>query len=871
MVILESDHLLGEFEAEAISHIGVIETAFLDMNDHTCDTDMMSNVFRAAHSLKGTAGFFKLKKIVDVSHELESFFTQIKDESIVISDDIVDVVLRSVDCLRLLIDNMQDDDAIEIEQIIKELRSYSGVARHVDIEEVGIPFDFKDPLISKALEEAARFGHRVYYVHINYNRSLGKLYTHPEILIQNILSVATIVEALVRPHSVTGTEEITIRELDQGLIAQKLVSVIIKHDTSTLELLVTSILEHDLFSIAIEVDKRHIRSLEREAMLKKEQAKISEGKAAVAGVPHTGSKLHEAKDNYSIRLNIATINTLLDLANEMILTRNQLFSVMPEDRKSMPGIAPVLHNLSRLTSEIQEKVMITRMQPISVIFDKFPRIIRDTAKSLNKEISVEILRDDVTLDKYLLESLTDPITQLVKNSADHGLESSENRIKAGKPAKGVLRLNAYMHDGSAVIEVQDDGAGIDTEALKRKALEQGTSTEQQLAAMSHAEVLSLVFCPGVSTAKKVTNLSGRGVGMDIVKTNIESLGGSVEIESELCKGTTVRLKMPLTLSVIRSLIVTIDSITYAVPDLNIERIVRIWSETSTKRIERINKSLVLCLDGRIIPVVTMNEIAAKAKGQPPVSVDEALDRSQHGGVVKCLVLRAGGKSFALLIDDALDTEQVLVKPLPAYLQNCSCYSNVTVLGNGKAVTILDAEGVMRFMELDDEGLQDTYVMTKDQGCNEPSEAKEKQVIIFKCSGSEHYAIETSDITRIEVIDPGEIQEIRRGTYINIADGTMRIVRPEDYAPVRKRAYNEEKLFVITLKESETPLGLLVRKVLDKVEARFELDKEQIQSDYLFGTSPYGEKILIFLNPQAIIEATQRDKPKIGAARKGGRI
>jgi len=425
-----------------------------------------------------------------------------------------------------------------------------------------------------------------------------------------------------------------------------------------------------------------------------------------------------------------------------------------------------------------------------------------------------------------------------------------------------------MRDGSAIIEVTDDGAGINTEALKRKAIERGTATEESILTMSKAEIFNIMFEPGVSTAKEVTNLSGRGVGMDIVKTNIEKLGGLIEVESEIGIGTTVRLKMPLTLSVIRTLIVTIDSITYAVPDLNVERIVRIWSGTDAKRIERVNKSLVLSLDGRILPIVTMGEIAAKAKGLPPVDVDEVLAKIRRTRVVKCLVLRAEGKSFALLIDDALETEQVLVKALPVYIQNCPCYSSVTVLGNGKAVTILDTEGIMRFMGVDDIEEQAIRKLALPAAIQEKTEAGKKQVIIFNCSGSEFYAIETSDISRIDVIDPNDIQEIGRGRFVNIAGETVRVIRPEDYAPVRKRNYTDEKLYMLILKNCVSPVGFLVRKVLDKIDDEFIFDNDQLYSEYIHGTSILNEKILVFLNPDTIKEAVENDKVSKGIARKG---
>jgi len=428
-----------------------------------------------------------------------------------------------------------------------------------------------------------------------------------------------------------------------------------------------------------------------------------------------------------------------------------------------------------------------------------------------------------------------------------------------------------MRDGSAIIEVMDDGGGIDVEAMKNKALERGLTTTEALSTMTQGEIFNLMFEPGFSTAKQITNLSGRGVGMDIVKTNIERLGGSIEVESELNKGTTIRLKTPLTLSVIRALIVTIDNITYAVPESNVERMVRIFGDSSSKRIERINKSLVLTLNGRIIPVITMRDIEALAKGLTPPPAGELLEECHRRGVVKCLILKANERFLALLIDEAIETEQILVKPLPVFLQNCPYYSNVTVLGSGIAVTILDAEGIMRFMSVEDREREaaEKLPAAATAGSDGEDTQEEKQVIIFRCSGTECFAIETRDISRIEVIDPNDIQEIGKGRFINISGETVRIIRPEDYAPVKKRTYNDEKLYVLTLKNSASPTGLLVRKVLDKVEAVFNLDSNQILSNFVLGTCVSNEKVFIFLDPAAIINDVENEKQKKRIV-KGGR-
>jgi len=516
IIKLDTNIFLDDFEAEARTHVDKIEEAFLDVNEFSGDPKLISGAFRAAHSLKGTAGFFSLEKIIAVAHELESVFTQIKDGNLIIDDEISDIVMQSVDCLRDLIDNIRNDAAIDINKLVKTLKNYSNVPIPDENikEEIHMPFDCNDPATKQALRNAARYGHKIYYVNIGYNRSLGKYYKNPEGMIGNILSIGSIVEAIV-----DGNSRDTIKDADAAALTHKISDALAHFDTSTLELLVTSVLEFDLFGIAIEVDKRHIHLLAQEKIFG-----VPPKGRLNAGLPkiETENELVYKKSatqekNFSIRLDISIINELLDLANEMILTRNQLLSVVTEHRKLVKGITPIMHDMTRLSSEIQEKVMLTRMQPISVIFGKFPRSIRDTAKALNKEIELEIFGDDVTLDKYLLDALADPIAQLVKNSADHGLEPAKRRIALGKPQKGKITLSAYIRDDLAIIEVTDDGAGINTEAIKQKILEQGITTEETLSAMHRSDILALVFEQGISTAKQVTNLSGRGVGMRLSK------------------------------------------------------------------------------------------------------------------------------------------------------------------------------------------------------------------------------------------------------------------------------------------------------------------------------------------------------------------
>lgn len=865
---IDTASLLDDFESEARIHIETIESAFLDIDALIHERALMDCVFRAAHSLKGTAGFFSLKKIVELAHELESVFSRIKDGELTVNEEMADVALQSIDCLKELLDHIHTPEMVETENVLALLDAYA--AREQQPRTAGstdLPFDMSKDETARTLTSAVKRGHWVYELHIGFNKELAKYYEDAKALIGDMLSVGLIAEAAVDGAPADAS--------DGDRLAEWIMDRAAKQNNVSLRFLVTSVLEPELFLIAIELDERSVKVIAKETILdwlmpgEADAEDAPEPEESIDGAKDSqGRRKNPAKDtgqeekpllklpgpkaDLTIRLDVSVVNGLMDLANEMILTRNQLFSSVAGHTKSIVGLGPVLHDMNRLTGEMQEKVMRTRMQPISVIFGKFPRMIRDMAKSLHKDIRVEIMGGDTALDRYLLDALSDPIAQIVRNAAGHGIESAERREELGKPPKGLIQLRAHVRDGSAVIEISDDGAGINTSALMQKSLERGLVSTERLQVMTKQELLRLIFEPGLSTAKYITNLSGRGVGMDIVKTNIEKLGGTIEIESEEDKGTTMRLKMPLTLSVIRTLIVTIHEVQYAVPESNVERIVRISGATPSRRIERLNNSLVLNLNGWILPLATLEEIHAKENGAEPLCAQSLLGQIREKSVVKCLVLKSADRYFALLIDDASSTEETLVQPLPVYLRRCRCYASVMVLGSGHAITILDTEGIMRLLGI--EGVPKESV-------EEKSEKAARPVIIFQCSGTEYFALDTGKIARIERIAPGQIQLVGNRQFVNLAGRTVQVVRPEEYVPVEKKNYKKDKLYLLVLHEKGFSAGFLAGRALNKVEEAFEMESGCLESDYIFGTGVYHEKILIFLDSDKIMKEVEASRQR----------
>jgi len=368
--------------------------------------------------------------------------------------------------------------------------------------------------------------------------------------------------------------------------------------------------------------------------------------------PGAPKQIITPKSDETIRVPVSLLSDLMNLAGEMVLGRNQLIRMAEGISQQITGLPALLQKINVVTSELQEKVMRTRMQPIGNIFGRFTRIVRDVSQRLGKEITLELSGKDVELDKSIIELLSDPLTHTIRNCADHGIERPETRSKAGKSRVGRVRLSARHEGGQVHIEIDDDGHGIDPAILRMKAVEKGLLTPQKAEKMTDHEALSIIFMPGFSTAEAVSDISGRGVGMDVVKANMERFGGSVDVESELGKGTRIVLRLPLTLAIIPSMIVVVGDRRFAVPQVNLEGVVRTDRDT---KIEKVAGADVMRLRGVLLPVVDLPTLLGipKSEGLPSAYV---------------LLLKVDRHLFGLIVDGLLDSEEIVVKPLSSYLK-----------------------------------------------------------------------------------------------------------------------------------------------------------------------------------------------------------
>jgi two-component system chemotaxis sensor kinase CheA len=503
--------------------------------------------------------------------------------------------------------------------------------------------------------------------------------------------------------------------------------------------------------------------------------------------------------NQSIRVHVDTLETLMTMVSELVLTRNQLLEISRRNEDSEFKVP--LQRLSNVTAELQEGVMKTRMQPIGNAWQKLPRIIRDLAGELNKEIELEMHGAETELDRQVLDLIKDPLTHMVRNSADHGLETPEQRRAAKKPEKGTIRLSAYHEGGHIIIEIADDGRGLNTARIRQKAIEQGLASESDIEKMTEAQIHKFIFAAGFSTAAAVTSVSGRGVGMDVVKTNIDQIGGTIDVKSVPGEGSSFTIKIPLTLAIVSALIVEAGGDRFAIPQLAVIELVRAQSN-SEHRIERIKDAPVLRLRNKLLPLIHLKKLL-KMDGA------EASD-AENSFIV---VTQVGKQTFGIVVDGVFHTEEIVVKPMSTKLRHIAMFSGNTILGDGSVIMIIDPNGIAQAVG--------SAVTRQDESEVAQSAQIEKTVslLVFRAGSSQPKAVPLSLVTRLEEIDCKKIELSNGRHLVQYRGQLMPLVRVNDEA--RVRAEGAQPLLVFS--DGGRTMGLVVDEIVDIVEDKLDIE------------------------------------------------
>ncbi|WP_419900493.1 hybrid sensor histidine kinase/response regulator, partial [Roseomonas sp. USHLN139] len=525
----------------------------------------------------------------------------------------------------------------------------------------------------------------------------------------------------------------------------------------------------------------------------------------------------------TIRVAVDVLEDLMTLVSELVLTRNQLLQLVRA--RSDAALTVPLQRLSHITSELQEGVMKTRMQPIGNAWQKLPRIVRDLANELGKKIELVMKGAETELDRQVLELIKDPLTHMVRNSGDHGLENPEQRRAAGKPEIGRILLNAYHEGGHIIIEIGDDGRGLSVEKIKAKVLSQGLTTEAELAGMSEREVQHFIFRAGFSTAAAITSVSGRGVGMDVVKTNVEKIGGTIDLRSIEGKGTTFFIKIPLTLAIVSALIVEAGGERFAIPQIGVVELVRAGGSAEGAQIERIHATPVMRLRDRLLPLVSLSNL---------LQLETAEGKADEGFVV---VTQVGANVFGIIVDKVFDTEEIVVKPVAPILRHVTMFSGNTILGDGSVIMILDPNGIARATGVGADGPSEDAARGPD-GLRGQRSTERTALLLFRAGDDTPKAVPLGLVARLEDLPVESIEHSGGKTLVQYRGKLMPLV-PMSGSWMPPEAGRRQAVLVFN--DRDRAMGLMVDSILDVVEAHLLIEGPSELPGFL-GSAVIGGKV-----------------------------
>lgn len=550
----------------------------------------------------------------------------------------------------------------------------------------------------------------------------------------------------------------------------------------------------------------------------------------------------------SIRVDVGLLDELMNLVGELVLARNQIVQLVTQDQES--EFTGASQRLNLITTELQEGVMKTRMQPIGNVWNKLPRVVRDLSLAVGKQVELEMIGQDTELDKTIIEAIKDPLTHLVRNAVDHGVESAERRAAAGKPEVGRLVLRAFHEGGQVNIEIADDGAGIDPEKVKAKAVANGIITAEQATRMPDREAWNLIFAAGFSTAEQVTNVSGRGVGMDVVRTNIERIGGTVDVHSELGTGTTFKVKIPLTLAIVPALVVSSGEHRYAIPQLSLLELVRLEGDAAREGIELVHGSPVHRRRGQLLPIVDL--AGELATGDVPLTERET---------ISIVVLHADGQQFGLVVDEIHDTQEIVVKPLGSHLKEASLFAGATIMGDGRVSLILDIVGIAQRARVLNEGRDRNKLA--DQVEAAAAGAERCTLLLVEVGEDRRAAIALSDVERLEEFAASDLEWSGSQEVVQYRDDILPLLRLSDALGVGGfgHAGTDEGINVVVHSIDGRSVGIVVGRILDIVEQEVRFDGGSGHSG-LLGSAIVQDRVTDVVDINAVV--AQNDPSRFAA-------
>jgi len=907
--MFEDDETLQMYIEESLDHLADIESDLLTIEEGgaNIDLDLVNNVFRAAHSVKGGAGFMGLTTIKNLAHHLENVLGMIRTKELSPDSEKISILLKGFDELEGLLNNIQTSNEVDISahvQALEGIVSGTGPAQEA-VQQESQEEEQPEVLADIALQDGRTFqrvplkeveiskaeGKNLFLVEYDLISDFHQQSKMPMEILSNLAKTGTIIETRL---DIAAAGKLSDADMPGKLPFQLLFASIIENDMAETLFGVANrrihIITDDMISPASgsadapppplpepvetvetppppEMETQPAAVARPTPTVEKQQnnpevqeapvAKSQEKDLAIGGKPQS-----------SLRVNVGLLDTLMNLAGELVLSRNQLLQGVNSSNVKATELSS--QRIDMITSELQEAIMRTRMQPIANILNKFTRVVRDLSHQLGKSIELEIEGKDVELDKTILESINDPLTHLVRNSVDHGIETPMEREQMGKDGTGKIILKAFHDAGQVNIVISDDGRGLDPAKIASSAIEKGLISESRVAEMSDKQKTELIFLPGFSTAKEVTDVSGRGVGMDVVVTNIEALGGIIELDSTPGHGTDIQIKLPLTLAIIPSQITSVGHERYAVPQVNLNELLRIPASQIKEKIEKVGDADVVRLRGELLPLLNLADMlgiqrtfvdpetgeeqddrrsrlsdrrskvhipeeGAESENKIEKGVQRAdNDRRYHAAsAINIAVVSAGAFKYGLVVDQLHDSEEIVVKPVGRHLKKCTAYAGATIMGDGKVALILDISNLAQMAELSAiaEASQNAAKAAEEE---EAARAEKVALLTFKNSETEHFAAPLSIVERIERIKTSDIEQVGDRKVVQYRGGSLPLYELSQVANVEQLPERGQQE-VIVFKVKDRELGLMVTPPVDAQEVVLNIDDSTLRQPAISGS------------------------------------
>ncbi len=765
------DDLLREFLTETSESLDTVDNQLVRFEQEPNNAKILDNIFRLVHTIKGTCGFLGLPRLEALAHAGETLMGKFRD-GMPVTAEAVTLILGSIDRIKEILGGLEATEAepegndqdliVQLHQMVER-----GMAAMATSPEVAAP-----PLapVAPAPEKPAPTAGTLTY----------------QILERELRPGEVSLDELERAFRETAAEPAPPAPTPAPAPAPVAKAVAPKAEVS-----------------AAPAPKAPAPKAEADPPAAPEKAsKPAAKKAKTAIEVDPAATDADRVANQSIRVNVDTLEHLMTMVSELVLTRNQLLEISRRNEDTEFKVP--LQRLSNVTAELQEGVMKTRMQPIGNAWQKLPRIVRDLSSELHKQIELEMHGADTELDRQVLDLIKDPLTHMVRNSADHGLETPAERAAAGKPETGTIRLSAYHEGGHIIICIADNGRGLNTERIKAKALQNGLVTEAELDKLTEAQIHKFIFAPGFSTAAAVTSVSGRGVGMDVVRTNIDQIGGTIDIKSVAGEGSSVTIKIPLTLAIVSALIVEAGGDRFAIPQLSVVELVRARAN-SEHRIERIKDTAVLRLRNKLLPLMHLKKL---------LKIDDGSSSDPENGFI--VVTQVGSQTFGIVVDGVFHTEEIVVKPMSTKLRHIAMFSGNTILGDGAVIMIIDPNGIAKALGA---SASATHEINDENAAHRAASAEQlTSLLVFRAGSNQPKAVPLGLVTRLEEIAAEKIELSNGRSMVQYREQLMPLVQMNG---VTIRTSGSQPILVFA--DDGRSMGLVVDEIIDIVEERLHIE------------------------------------------------